>query len=88
MHEHLDLLITLLHHGTLRRGVESSLRHQVEKPRRLHAPGIGEEGFAAWREEPGHEIRKGYYAPSLVEHVGGEEEIEGPEAPRLRRVPV
>jgi hypothetical protein len=62
------------------------VRHQIEKQRSVLAPGVGEEGFAARREEPGHQISEGRNAPPLVEHVGGEEEIEDPET--LWRVPV
>ncbi len=86
MHEHLDLSSALHHHSALGRSPESFLRHQIEKQRRVLAPGVGEQGFAARREELGHEIREGPNAPALVEHVGGEDAFEGPEA--LRRVPV
>ena len=34
------------------------------------------------------EIREGRNAPSLVEHVGGEDEVEGPEPLHVGRVPV
>ncbi len=86
VHEHLDLSSALPHGHALRGGSESFLRHQIEKQRRATAPGVGEDGVAGGREEPGHEIREGRDAPPLVEHVGGEDEVEGPEA--LRRVPV
>ncbi len=86
MHEHPDLSSGLLHHRALRRSRESPLRHQIEKQRRVLAPGVGEQGFATRREELRYEVCEGRNAPPLVEHVGGEEEIEGPEA--LRRVPV
>jgi hypothetical protein len=86
VHEHLDLSSTLPHHHAQRGSSKPFLRHQIEKQRRVLAPGVGEDGVAAGREQPGHEISEGRNAPPLVEHVGGEDEIEGPEA--LRRVPV
>ena len=88
MHQHSDPSPALLHHYALRRVLEPPLPHQLEEQRRVLAPGVGEDGLAARREKPRHEIREGRSAPSLVEHVGGENEVEGPEPLHVVRVPV
>ncbi len=78
----------MFHHHVLRRVLESSLLHQLEKRRRVLAPGVGEDGLAARPEQPRDEIREGRSVPPLVEYVGGEGEIESSETFRIRRVPV
>ena len=88
MHQHPDRSSALLYHHALRRALEPLLPHQLEERRRVLAPGVGEDGLAARREQLGHEIREGGSAPSLVEHVGGEDQVEGPEPLRVWRVPV
>jgi hypothetical protein len=88
VHQHPDPSPALLHHYALRRVLEPPLPHQLEEQRRVLAPGVGEDGLAARREQLGHEIREGRSAPSLVEHVGGENQVEGPEPLHVGRVPV
>jgi hypothetical protein len=88
VHQHHDNSPALLHRYALRRVLEPSLLHTLEEQRRVPAPRIGEDGLAAWRKQLGHEIREGRNAPPLVEHVGGEDEVEGPEPLHVRRVPV
>jgi hypothetical protein len=88
VYQHLNLSLALLHQHILHRVLEPPLLHQLEKQRGVLAPGVGEDGLAARREQPGYEVREGQNAPLLVEHVGCEDEVEGPEALRLRRVPV
>jgi hypothetical protein len=62
--------------------------HQLEKRRRLPAPGIGEDGLAVRCEQFWDEMRESRSVPPLVEYVGGEYEIEVSETFRIRRVPV
>ncbi len=88
MHQHPDPSPALLHHYALRRVLEPPLPHQLEEQRRVLAPGVGEDGLAARREQRGDDIREGRNAPPLVEHVGGEDEVEGPEPLHVGRVPV
>ena len=88
MHEHRYSSPALLHQCALRRVLESSRLHLLEEQRRVPAPGVGENGLAAWREQPGHEIREGRYAPPLVEQVGAQDEFEGPEPLHDGGVPV
>jgi hypothetical protein len=88
VHQHPDPSPALLHHYDLRRVLEPPLLHQLEEQRRVLAPGVGEDGLAARREQLGHEIREGRSAPPLVEHVCGEDEVEGPEPLHVGRVPV
>ena len=88
MHQHPDLPSALLHYHFLRRVVEIPCLHQLKKQGRVLAPRVGEEGLAARREQPGGEAREGRGVAMLVEHVGGEHEVEASEAPRIRHVPV
>ncbi len=88
MHQHPDPSPALLHHYAPRRVLEPPLPHQLEEQRRVLAPGVSEDGLAARREQPGYEVREGQNAPPLVEHVGGEDEVEGPEPLHVGRVPV
>src|SRR5215207_1118535 len=52
------------------------------------AAGVGEEGLPDRREQSQDQVREGRGVPSLVEHIGGEDEVEGPETIELRREPV
>ncbi len=88
MHQHLYPSPALLHHHVLRLVLETPFLHQLEKQRRVLAPGVGEDGLAARREQSGDEVCEGRGVPPLVEHVGGEDEAECSEALRMRRVPV
>jgi hypothetical protein len=88
MHHHPDLSSALLHHHAPGRVLEPALLNQPEEQWRVLAPGVGEDGLAARREQLGHEIRERWNAPPLVEHVGGEDEVEGPEPLHVGRVPV
>ncbi len=88
MHQHPDPSPALLHHYALRRVLEPPLPHQLEEQRRVLAPGVSEDGLAARREQRGNDIREGRSAPPLVEHVGGENQVEGPEPLQVGRVPV
>jgi hypothetical protein len=88
VHQHPDLSTALLHHHALRRVLEPALLHQPEEQRRVLAPGVGEDRLTARREQLRHEIREKRDAPPLVEHVGGEDEVEGPEPLHVGRVPV
>jgi hypothetical protein len=81
-------LSALLHFHALRRVLESPSLHQLHKRRRVVAARVGENGLAARREQRGDEVAQSRDAARLVEHVGGENEVEGTEAFRLRRVPV
>jgi hypothetical protein len=88
VHQNPDPSPTLFHPHLLRRDLEPLLPHQLEKGGRLPALRVGEESLATGCEQPGGEIRECRSVHSLVEHVGGESEVEGPEVLRLRRVPV
>ncbi len=88
MQQHRDPPPALIHHDALRRVLEPPLIHQLEEQRGVLAPGVGEDGLAAWREQLGHELRESQSAPPLVEHVGGEDEVEGPEPLQVGGVPV
>jgi hypothetical protein len=78
----------LLHFHALRLVLESPSLHQPQKHRCVGALGIGENGLATRREQRGDEVRQDRDVARLVEHVGGENEVEGSEVFRLRRVPV
>jgi hypothetical protein len=78
----------LLHFHALRRVLESTVFHKLQKHRRVVAPGVGENCLAARCEQLGDEARQGGDVPGLVEHVGGDNEVEGSEVLRVRRVPV
>jgi hypothetical protein len=88
VHHYPNLPPALLYHHVCRRVLESPFLHQLEKQRRVLAPGVGEDGFAARFEHPGDEVRESRGVPPLVKHVGGEDEVEGSETFRIRRVPV
>jgi hypothetical protein len=88
VHQHPDLSPALLHQHGLRCILESSLLHQLEEQRRVFAPGVGEQGLTARSEELRHEVREGRNAPPLVEHVGGEDDVEVLEPLHVRCVPV
>ena len=77
MQEHLHPPLALLHPHALRRVLDSPFLHQLEESRRFVAPGVGENGLAARCEQRGDEVRQGRDVPRLVEHVGGENEVEG-----------
>jgi hypothetical protein len=59
VHKHSDLPPALLHQHVLRCIFESPLLHQLEKQRRILAPGVGEDGLAARLEQGGDEISEG-----------------------------
>jgi hypothetical protein len=88
VHQDSDLPPDLLYLHFLGRVFESPLLHQLEKDQRILAPGVGEDGLTARLEQFGDQVREGQSVPPLVEYVGGEEEIEGSETLRIRRVPV
>jgi hypothetical protein len=88
VHKHSNLPPALLHQLVLRCVFESPLLHQLEKQRRILAPGVGEDGLAVRCEQRRDEIREGRGVSPLVEYVGGEDEIESSETFRIRRVPV
>ncbi len=88
MHQDCYLPPDLLHSHLLCGLFESPLLHQLEKERRILAPGVGEDGLAAGLEQVGDQAREGESVPPLVEYVGGEDEVEGSESLRIRRVPV
>jgi hypothetical protein len=79
---------TLLHFHTLRRALEPTVFHPLQEHRCVVAPGVGENDLAALCEQLGDEVRQGRDVAGLVEHVGGENEVEGSEVFRVRRVPV
>ena len=81
-------LSALLHFHDLRRVLESTVSHPLQEHRCVVAPGVGENGLAARSEQLGDEVRQGRDAPGLVEHVGGEDEVEGSGVHRRGRVPV
>src|SRR5918995_2233882 len=72
-----NLPLSLLHHHALRRDPKPSRFYRLEESGCGGTPGIGEEGLAVRREQLRHEVREGRSVPPLVEHVGGEDEIEG-----------
>jgi hypothetical protein len=80
--------LTLLHFHALRRPLEPTVFHQLQEHRCVAAPGISENDLASRCEQLGDEARQGRDVPGLVEHVGGENEVEGSEVFRVRRVPV
>jgi hypothetical protein len=86
VHQHLYLSPTLFHQHVLSRSQESPFLNQIEKQRRVLAPGVGEDSPAARREQAGDEIREGRGVTPLVEHVCGGDEVEGSRA--LWGVPV
>jgi hypothetical protein len=79
---------SLLHFHALRRVLESTVFHKLEEHRCFVAPGVSENDLAARCEQLGDEARQGRDVPGLVEHVGGDNEVEGSEVLRVRRVPV
>src|SRR5215218_5962565 len=85
VYEHPHLSPALLHGRAFHRGPEPPRSQSLEKSRRGRPAGIGEEGLPAWREQPWDQVREGRDVPSLVEHVGGEDQVEGLEAIELRR---
>jgi hypothetical protein len=88
MHQHLNTAFALIYPHVLRRVLESPFLHQLEKQRRVLASGVGEDGLAARRKQPRHEVRESLGVTPFVEHVGGEDEVEGSDTFRIRRVPV
>jgi hypothetical protein len=88
VHQHPDPPSAPLHYHFLRRVVEFPCLHQLEKQGRVLAPRVGEEGLAAPSEQSGDEVREGRGVAMLVEHVGGEDEVEGFPRLRTRHVPV
>ena len=88
MHQHPDLPPSLLHQHIFSCVFESPLLHQLEKQGRVLAPRVGEDGLTARREQPGYEIREGRGVAPFVEHVGGQDEVGGPEVFSIRRAPV
>jgi hypothetical protein len=79
MYQHPDITLAVFHRD-LRRSLESPFLHQLEKQWRVLTAGVGEDGLATRCEQPGGEIREGRSVTPLVEHVGGEDEVEGAEA--------
>jgi hypothetical protein len=88
VHQHLHPSIVLLHHHVLRRVFEPPLLHRPEESRCISAPGVGEDDLAARCEQLGDQVCEGWGATPLVEHVGGDDEVEDSETFRVRRVPV
>jgi hypothetical protein len=88
VHQHLHPSIILLHHHVLRRVFEPPLLHRPEESRCIPAPGVGEDDFAARCEQLGDQVCEGRGVTPLVEHVGGDDEVEGSETFRVWRVPV
>ncbi len=81
-------LSALLHFHSLRRVLESTVIHPPEEHRCVVAARVGDNGLATRGEQLGDEVSQGRDVPGLVEHVGGEYEVEGSEVFRVRRVPV
>jgi hypothetical protein len=88
VYKYSDLPPALLHQHVLRCIFESPLLHQLEKQRRILAPGIGEDGLTARLEQFWDEISEDRSVPPLVENVGSEDEIKRSETFRIRCVPV
>src|SRR5215207_58765 len=88
VYEHLHLSPALLHGRAFHRDQELPRSHSLEESRRGRPARVGEEALPARCEQSRDQVREGRGVPSLVEHVGGEDEIEGPEAIELRRKPV
>ena len=79
---------TLLHFHALGRLHEPTVFYALQEHRCVVAPGVSENDLARRCEQLGDEARQGRDVPGLVEHVGGEDEVEGSEVFRVRRVPV
>ncbi len=88
MQEHLDHSRILLHRLVLDRVPEPEALHRLQKYRRFVAAGVGEECLSAGREELGCQVGEGLGVLAFVEHVGGENEVEGPDTLDLRLAPV
>jgi hypothetical protein len=86
--EHLYHSRILLHRLVLDRIPEPVSLHRPQKDRRLVAAGVGEERLSAWREKLRYKVGEGYSVLAFVEHVGGQDEVESPDAVGLRRTPV
>ncbi len=78
----------LLDRGLFRRVPEPECLHRFEKDRRFVAAGVGEERLPAGCEELGYQVGEGCGVLALVEHVGGEDEVEGSKTTDVRRAPV
>jgi hypothetical protein len=80
MQEHLHRFRISLDRGLIHRVFEAAFLHRLQKDRGFVAAGVGEDRLAARCEQPGGEVREGRSVTPLVEHVGGEDEVEGAEA--------
>lgn len=68
--------LTVLHHGLLRYEAEAHFLHILPKQGLPPAAGIRDENLPTGREQRGDEPRQRLGVPLLVEHVGGENEVE------------
>jgi hypothetical protein len=88
VYEHLHLSPTLLHGRAFHRGPEPPSSQSLEKRRRGWSAGVCEERLSTRREQSRDQAREGRGVPSLVEHVGGEDQVECPKATEPWREPV
>src|SRR5215208_4186894 len=88
VYEHLHLSPALLHGRAFHRGPEPPGSQSLDKGWRGGPSRVGEERFSTRREQSRDQVREGRGVPSLVEYVGGEDQVEGPEATEPWREPV
>ena len=62
--------------------------HSFQEDRRFVAAGVGEDRLATGREELRYEISQSSGVLALVEDVGGENQVEGPDTLYVRFAPV
>ncbi len=88
MQENLHRFRTLLHRRFLDRVLEPEILHSFQKDWCFVAAGVGEDRLAARREQLRHELGECSGILTLVEDVGGENEVEGPDTLYVRFAPV
>src|SRR5918998_5786548 len=88
VHQDHDLPSVRRHEAFLRRRTEPLFPHPLQKRRGVFATGVGEHHLATGDEEGGYQGRERRDVSPLVEHVGGEDEIEAAQTLCSGRVPV
>ena len=88
MQEHLYSSRTLLYRRFLCHVVEAQSLHRLEEDRSFVPARVGEDRFAAGREQVRYEAGEGGGIFALVKDVCGEDQVEGPHTPYVRLAPV
>src|SRR5215210_4444828 len=89
MQKHVDLPLARVHDSLLRLKAEALFAHQLPEQGLPPSSRVGDQDLAVGGEQGRHEDGQGLGVAPLVEHVGGEYEVEGaPETLRYGGAPV